>query len=53
VEEEAREGEGEGREGCKVQGEAWEEAAEISAKTTNAKNMAQFLTLRPAQKILT
>ena len=40
VEEEA--GEGEGKEGCKVQGEAWEEAAEISARNTNAKTWLSF-----------
>jgi hypothetical protein len=34
VEEEA----GEGREGCEVQGEAWKEAAKVSAKAADPKN---------------
>jgi len=37
MEEEAGEGEGEEREGREVQGEAWEEAAKVSAKVTDAK----------------
>ena len=52
MEEEAGEGEGERKQGCEVQGEAWEEAAKVSAKAADAQ-FPSFQSRASVQTILT
>ena len=53
MEEEAGEGEGERKQGCEVQGEAWEEAAKVSAKAGDAKLHGSVSDAATVQTILT
>ena len=57
MEEEAGEGESEGegerKQGCEVQGEAWEEAAKVSAKAVDAKLHGSVSDAASVQSILT